>query len=399
MDVDRCRICDAPGFEVFLEIRQVPVHVGVLWPDSASALAGPRGDIRLAFCRACGFIYNRAFDDAIVDYSLEYDNALGFSPTFQRYERELAQRLVDRYDVRDADVIEIGAGCGRFLGLVCELGESRGLGFDPSHDLEHPDPLLGDRARVEKGYYTEAERGRPADLVISRHMLEHLEDPMAILRIVRANLAEQPDTTVYFEVPNAHLALSQKSIWDVIYEHASYFVPGTLEHAFRLAGFRVLDVRSCFGDQFASVEARIDPDWSPDTPASPAAVDPALPDLVASYADEFERVRALWSDRIGTFREKGERVVVWGGGAKGVSFMALVEGADWIDRVVDINPGKQGTYLAGGGQEIVSPDRLIADPPDVIIVMNPLYAEEILGDVREMGLKARVLDVAGSEWE
>lgn len=393
MTVRRCPICSSDSFEVFLEIDEVPVHVGVVWPDAEAAAACPRGDIRLAFCRRCGFIHNEAFDEDLIDYSLEYDNALGFSPTFQAYERALCERLIERYDVRDRDVIEIGAGSGRFLGLLCELGDNRGTGFDPSHEPGRADPLLGTRARVITGYYTEREAERQVDLICCRHMLEHLDAPAELLRLVRRNLEGRPETVLYFEVPNAHLALRERSIWDVIYEHTSYFVPSSLDYAFRAAGFEVLDVHDCYYGQFAAVEARIDPSWNASTPPEPR-LDPTLAALVDGYAQEFARMRDAWNARIHELRQKDQRVVLWGGGAKAVSFIALVGEADCIRQVVDINPGKQGSFLAGGGQEIVSPERLLTDPPDVVVVMNPVYREEIASQLHGMGLKPQIIDVS-----
>jgi len=392
----QCLICGSDDFDEILEIEKVPVHVGVVWPDAESATNCGRGDIRLAFCRECGFIYNVAFDERLIDYTLTYDNALGFSPTFQAFERDLCERLISKYDIRGKDVIELGAGSGRFLGLLCELGANRGLGFDPSHTADRADPLLSDRARVISGYYGEEDAGRSVDFLCCRHMLEHLDRPAEFLRLVRRNLAAHPDTVVYFEVPNAHLALREKSIWDVIYEHTSYYVPSSLEYAFRAAGFQVLDVYDCFSGQFAAVEARIDPEWTEgQKPARNADAD--LPALVDGYAREFLRMRETWNGRMREFREKGQNVVLWGGGAKAVSFISLVEEANSIRQVVDINPGKQGSFLGGGGQEIISPDQLLADPPDVVVVMNPVYVEEISAQIREMGLAPLVIDVAGGE--
>jgi hypothetical protein len=57
-----------------------------------------------------------------------------------------------------------------------------------------------------------------------------------------------------------------------------------------------------------------------------------------------------------------------------------------IDRVVDINPHKRGKHLAGTGQRIVAPADLAADPPDIVVVMNPVYRDEIAADLAGRGL-------------
>ena len=48
-----------------------------------------------------------------------------------------------------------------------------------------------------------------------------------------------------------------------------------------------------------------------------------------------------------------------------------------IDYVIDINPHKQGLYIPGAGQQITAPDKLADIRPQMVIVMNPQYMDEI----------------------
>jgi SAM-dependent methyltransferase len=381
----RCAVCGSAS-RAFCEMRGVPAHVGVLWPSRDAARACPRGDVALVFCDACGFISNAAFDLHSVDYSLRYDNALHFSQVFREYEQALARRLVETYDLRNKHVVEIGCGSGHFLGLVCREGDNRGTGYDPSHDSEQADPLLGDRATVVRGEWA-PEQGEPdADLLSLRHVLEHISQPVDFLRMLRDGLST--DAIVYCEVPSANLILKDLSIWDVVYEHCNYFAPEVLARTFEVAGFEVLDRREAYQGQFASVEARV---------RAEAAMSPADTTAIAARVEAFtahcESKRAYWRHALTTATERGEKTVIWGGGAKAVSFAALVPGSDAIEHVVDVNPGKQGSFLAGGGQEIVAPDRLRELAPDSVIVMNPVYREEIEAVLDGLGIVPAVLAV------
>jgi hypothetical protein len=82
---------------------------------------------------------------------------------------------------------------------------------------------------------------------------------------------------------------------------------------------------------------------------------------------------------------------VWG--SKGVAFLATLNIQDEIEYAVDINPYKQGTYIAGTGQEIVAPKFLRGYRPDVVIVMNPIYCNEIQQDLDRMGVTAELVPV------
>lgn len=64
-----------------------------------------------------------------------------------------------------------------------------------------------------------------------------------------------------------------------------------------------------------------------------------------------------------------------------------------IAYVVDINPYRQGKFMAGTGQQIVAPQFLREYKPDVAIAMNPVYQAEIERDLSQMGLSTTVLSV------
>ena len=83
-------------------------------------------------------------------------------------------------------------------------------------------------------------------------------------------------------------------------------------------------------------------------------------------------------------KTSGKKAVVWGSGSKGVAFLTALNlhTPDCeIEYVVDINPFREGKYMAGTGQEIVSPAFLKRYKPDLAIAMNPIYQPEIKADL------------------
>jgi hypothetical protein len=62
-----------------------------------------------------------------------------------------------------------------------------------------------------------------------------------------------------------------------------------------------------------------------------------------------------------------------------------------VPLVVDVNPRKQNTFLPGTAQRIVGPDALNGYKPDVVIVMNPIYSDEIRRDLESRGLRPEVM--------
>jgi hypothetical protein len=49
--------------------------------------------------------------------------------------------------------------------------------------------------------------------------------------------------------------------------------------------------------------------------------------------------------------------------------------------------------MAGAGQQIVAPEFLKAYEPHVVIVMNPIYCDEIQRDLNRMGVTAELIPV------
>jgi hypothetical protein len=89
-----------------------------------------------------------------------------------------------------------------------------------------------------------------------------------------------------------------------------------------------------------------------------------------------------------------------GGGSKSVAFLTTLGiTLDQIQYVVDINPYKDGTYIVGTGQKVVGPKFLVEYRPDQVIIMNPIYYQEIQQQLGKMGLTPTLISVdsIGSE--
>lgn len=382
-----CPVCGTPAPGPFFALPDVPVHIGRQWPTAATARACPRGDIALHACPHCTHVFNARFEPEKMTYAGDYDNALDHSPRFRAYLQALAEGLIDRYDLHGTTIMEIGAGNGAFLSLLARLGDNRGVGFDPSSTPEALSPDAARRVTLIPDYYTDDRAVPDAALICGRHVLEHVPDPVSLLRTMRrAAEAGAPDAAVYVEVPNLALILDTLSVWDVIYEHVSYFSLRSLATAVTAAGLRVRRAEPAYDRQFLRVEA------VPDASAPAAAPDPTWPAPSAEALDAFQgRVdqgRRRWTRVLDRARQENERTVLWGAGAKAVGFMHLLDlsPASAPAAIVDINPHKQGAFLPGSGLAVVPPTALTTAPPAHVIVMNPIYKDEIRSMLDDLDL-------------
>jgi SAM-dependent methyltransferase len=382
-----CPICGAGSPLRALEHEGAPANCVQLWSTAEEARAVPRGTLRIECCTRCGHLWNSAFDPVRVRYTPEYDASLHFSPRFQRYVEELAERLVAELPLRERRLLEIGCGKGEFLDLLCRRGGCRGVGFDTSFSGEIP----ADAAwRVERRAFGAAERGLAADLVASRHVLEHVEDPLAFVQAMRAALEPSGLGALYLEVPNGEWILRDLGIWDVIYEHVSIFTPLSLRALLGRAGFEIQWLESAFEGQYLRALARRGD--GAHTAPPPAALAAQLA-LVQRFGATFRAKIAEWGQRLETLARAGRRAALWGAGAKGTTFLSCVAPLDAIHYVIDIHPRKVGRHVAISGLRVDAPEALRGSGVDAILVMNPAYAEEIRASADALGLRAEILTV------
>lgn len=384
---DHCPVCGCRSLNCFLNRHQVPVHQNLVVTDQQAARTVLRGELEMTVCEACGFIFNRVFEPHLLAYGKSYDNTQSCSAYFDSYLDELVQKLVKQRGVCHATIVEVGCGKGHFLRKLVEYPNSgnRGIGFDPSY--VGPDTDMEGRLLFRRSYYDDACADLPADVVVCRHVIEHVPDPLALLRSVRAALQGRCDTRVFFETPSVEWILRHQVVWDFFYEHCSLFSLASLSKTFELAGFQIDQAEEIFGGQYLWLEAR-------PTLADPVATK-ARQDTVAlaqTYGVREHILQTEWLVRLNTLKQSG-KVALWGAGAKGATFANLADpDALLLDCVVDINPNKQGCYIPGTGHPIVAPEELPARGVHAAILMNPNYHEENLRLLEQAGITIELID-------
>lgn len=379
-----CPVCGSSDHDAVVSIPSVPVLVNAqVRPDQGSVAV--RGDMDLVVCHGCAHLFNRSFDPELLDYDATYENTLHYSSHFQQFARSLADRLVRDHGLIGVCVAELGSGPGHFLSMLCDAGVARGLGWDPSYDPgrlgapEHPAVTVSTDQFPDDGSV-------PVELAFSQHVLEHLGEPVRALAAMRSAVLDA-NGVVYTEVPNGQLMMEHGAIWDLIYEHRSYFVPLSLDLVCRRAGLRVTSMGAAFGDQFLWCEA-IPGDSAADALPDPSAVEQAVVAATvfgATAAERIERAR----DDLATWAAAGP-VALWGAGSKGVTYLNLVADVAEVAAVVDINPRKSGWGVPGTSFAISGPDVLIDVQPRTVVAANPIYVGEIAAALEHMGIDACV---------
>jgi SAM-dependent methyltransferase len=387
-----CKSCSSPDLTVFYRQSGVPVNSCLLFTDRADAQNYPKGELALAFCRQCGFISNLSFSSTLARYTEGYEEQQSFSPRFNQFARELATHLIERHNLRNKTVVEIGCGKGDFLLLMCELGQNRGIGIDPTYVPGRHDGLASEKVTFIRDFYSERYAQHTGDMICCRHALEHIPDTAALVQTVRRAIGDHTNTVVFFELPDVERVLRECAFWDIYYEHCSYFSLGSLARLFRSCGFEVTDLAKAYDGQYLLIEARA----TNRNHAQPLHNEESVEELskaVDGFQRNHEQVVRHWKQKIQIIHEQGQRGVIWGSSSKCVAFLNTIGITDEIEYIVDINPHRQGKYLPGSGKLIVGPSFLKDYRPDVVIAMNPIYLDEIRKDLNSLGLEPELVAV------
>ena len=385
-----CPNCLSKGMLLFYKLNKVPVHSVLNIPSKVEATNFPQGNISLGMCESCGFISNMDFNPELLSYSSDCEESQGFSGTYNEFAYRTAADLIEKYNLYKKNVIEIGCGKGEFLTLLCEMGDNLGVGFDPAYSPGRNKE--GTKARVTfiQDYYSERYSNYQGDLICCRMTLEHIHDPANFIDMVRRSIGNHSNVIVFFQVPDVTRILRDCAFEDIYYEHCSYFTPGAIGRLFLKNSFELLDVRSVYDEQYIILEAR--PLQRGKGNRDHLKNDLAtMRDCAVKFQKTYQSKVDFWRKQLSMIKTENKKAVIWGSSSKGVSFLTNLGVYDEIQYVVDINPFRQGSYMAGTGQLIIAPDVLREYKPDIIIIMNSIYKKEIQKDLTKMGLTPQIM--------
>lgn len=335
-------------YQKIFSVEDLPVFQNKMFRDRTEALLCPKGDVTLVRDLDTGLIFNGSFNDKLLQYDADYQNEQAYSVVFQKHLEEI--KTIMGIHFWGKPLLEVGCGKGYFLESLHQSGYDV-TGIDPAYE--------GENGRVIKACFT-ADLGLSADGIVLRHVLEHAPDPLSFL--FEISQANNNKGIIYIEVPCLDWICRRRAWFDVYYEHVNYF---RVDDFTRIFG-RIYDSGHVFGGQYLYVIADL----------------ATLRKPVFNQNDSF----AFPSDFLLAINQmadmaKGKRNLIWGGASKGVIFALYMQRSGVnIDLVVDINPAKQGKFLAGSGLKVSSPEEGVQTMHvgDNVFVMNSNYLEEII---------------------
>lgn len=348
----KCQLCNSNNLYVIYGVDDVPIFQNKVYDTEEEARKASLGTVSLSACSECGFVFNSDFNSDLMDYDEQYQNEVGYSTYFNSHIESVIDLLVRR-GFKEKRIVEIGCGKGYFLGKLVERGFDV-IGFDPAYE--------GDNPKIIKDYFTDKYHLN-ADLIILRHVIEHIPRPLDMLHAIAK--ANNYSGTIYIETPSFDWIVKNDMFFDIFHEHCNYFSPASMSNMFTES-----EIVPLFGGQYMGVFAGVK-DLAEKAHCFPGKEYPS---------DIFQGCLAKYKN----FVSGHSGVVIYGGGAKGITFANMMDPYGMhISCLVDINPKKQNKYIPKTVHKIVSLNQLKKMTFCDIIIMNRNYLEEIkesLGD-------------------
>jgi SAM-dependent methyltransferase len=288
-------------------------------------------------------------------------------------------------------VVELASNDGYLLKNFLDMGVPV-LGIDPSDTVAAAAEKIGVPTLVEFFGATVARtlvaQGRQADLIIGNNVLAHV--PLLNDFVAGIAMLLKPEGTVTIEFPHL-LKLIEHVEFDTIYhEHYSYISLHAIEQVFARHGLRLYDVEvlPTHGGSlriFASHSSRAEPADSAalrEVRAQEAAAGLAQLDTYRRFAKRVEDCRESVLAFFARAKREGKSVAAYGAAAKGNTLLNFCGATrDDVALVADRNPHKQSKLLPGTHIPVVSPEELMHERPDYVLILPWNLQEEIRGQM------------------
>lgn len=347
------------------------------WPPSEqSAMSMELYELNYVQCLRCSHIWNRSFDYNLIPYEDNPNRMFNSGILWREYLKSIFEHLASILPPKPI-IIDIGCGEGHFVRELANTlkNDGRFIGFDPNSSNES-----GAGIEFHPQYFSPLQHlpEYQPDLLIMRHVLEHLENPAEFIEEL-AIASLQINKPIYFfaEVPCVDLAVKFGRIVDFFYEHPSQFTKRSFKKLMKLGGeLKWIDL--AYGNEVVH-----------------GLIEIGLNNRIKNELTQSIKFKEKTKSSLKTMAEdlsmilaQGNKVVVWGGTGKSATFIQHYKlDKERFPLVVDSDPSKVGSFVPGSGQEIRHASELNKVEIEIIILTTQWRAGDIYREIKDRGIR------------
>ena len=394
-----CQGCGKDGLERLLDLGYQPLCNEFLPADDAPA---PQTfyPLCLCYCHECSLAQLDYVIPTEVAFGNQYTYLTGSSESLIKYFTDLAQRLVEQFQLQPGDtVIEIGSNDGTFLKAFQSLGMDV-LGIDGANQAT--DIAVADGVPVIQQFFGKGsavdvrKRVRPGSkigLLLAMNVLAHTGKINEFLD--EATELMDSDTVL---VSQSHwlAALTRNFEFDTIYhEHLRYYTLTSLMNLFERHGLAVVDAEivEFYGGSVLAFASKSGSGQSEGMKSILA--EEADADVVQALRDMNQVLltnRAELINLLVDIRKSGKRVAGVGAPMKASTLLNYYGvTSDLVEYLGEVNHLKIGTVVPGVRIPVVHEDRMFEEEPEYALMLSWNMADFLIPKFRARGYKGKFI--------
>lgn len=371
ISISNCSVCGG-ALEKVLELSAYPLLTSACPPTAVVPLL----PIIAGYCRCCSHMQLMARptpEQLDIIYLGEYTNVMEKGVLSSADQMALdCKAFFDFADggmlPENGQVLEIGCFDGSFLSL---FEGHRLIGCEPNPMGR----VAAERYGVElvPRYFSAHDFERSSiDLVVMRHLIEHLPEPLETLEACRQII--RPNGRLLIETPNIEHTLANHVVGNFYHQHLHYFSRESLPFLLRRAGFKIVAHGIKDFRQFI-VATPVDDRREEALDDSLVPYGAMIRNLIDGYRRYLETLRI---DIAGWLAENPGRIAIYGASstATGILYAGGLP-AERLAYLVDADPRKHGKVLPGSGRTVFPPEHLLEDPVETVFIASDFFKEEI----------------------
>ena len=382
-----CRHCGESLSHSFLELGFAPPSNAYL---TESDLSKPEKyyPLKILVCSHCWLVQTDDYTQADELFSPDYAYFSSTSSSWLEHASNYAKMMIRNQSLdQNSMVIEVASNDGYLLKNFVDAGIPC-LGIEPTNSTAEAAEKLG--IPVIRKFFGEnlgqqlAIEGNQADLIIGNNVYAHVPDINDFTRGLKSVL--KPGGTITLEFPHLMRLIENNQFDTVYHEHFSYLSLAAVSRIFKAAKLRIyrveelqthggsLRVYGCHTDDPRPIDSSLSNVLKKEEQEGLEKLETYL-----SFQPKAERVKNDLLKFLINQKEEGKCVVAYGAAAKGNTLLnyAGVK-PDVLSFVFDAAPSKQNKYMPGSHIPILSPDRIIKENPDYVLILPWNLAGEVI---------------------
>ncbi len=384
---NKCLICGGESFAELFYIDQFPILFGAVSPERRGKVK--KYPLTMAICDECSLTQQiNLLPGSVLDevYTADYyscpapsGNQVG-KRVINVFYSFFNKNMADKNNDQQRKLLEVGCFDGYLLTLL-QKDSWDIYGCDPAGQTSIAVKNLGEDRIINDFFSRDTYKEKSFDVVIFRHLLEHLYDLHSFLDDIFYVLKD--DGCVFIEVPNIYATFSFGGFGSFFHQHISHFSIETLQfllsrHGFIIEKYEATDV--------LHVKVGKNKSGIPRAAINKTKVSLEVEEKKKAFLDKHKNIEKKIKQLFAGVNN--ETIAIFGASAAATTMVNMLDKdkRKKIKGIFDNDVSKHGKFIEGIEISISNPEGIRLEKFDAIIICSHIFSDEIYEQLINLGV-------------